>query len=41
MMAIITVPGSHNEACIRDALHFLENPLREDTSGEPPLIVPR
>jgi hypothetical protein len=40
-MTIIAVAGSYDETGIGDALHLLENPLREDTSGDPPLIAPQ
>src|SRR5579864_7175763 len=30
----------HEQACICDCIHPRENPLREETSGGPPLITP-
>src|ERR1700716_2622146 len=38
---LIIFPGKgHQQAGIGDGVHPRENPLREDTSGGPPLITP-
>jgi hypothetical protein len=41
VMVPVIPPGEGNdEAGIGDSLHERENPLREETSGGPPLIAP-
>src|SRR6266567_5303128 len=40
VMVVVGPCKGHDEARVRNGLHERENPLREDTSGGPPLIAP-
>src|ERR1700693_1754175 len=40
VILILVSCNRHEQTCVRDGIHPRENPLREETSGGPPLITP-